>query len=79
MEDKVARKPDAADFKQLKILLRMLEDRIAQAVPNVRGCRSRADAEWELTCAPHRRAEAPRIARSSCLTCYTPSISPTTR
>jgi hypothetical protein len=37
VEDKVARKPDAADFKQLKILLRMLEDRIAQAVPNVRG------------------------------------------
>ena len=32
----MARKPDAADFKQLKILLRMLEDRIAQAVPNVR-------------------------------------------
>ena len=35
-EGKVASKPDAADFKQLKILLRMLEDRIAQAVPSVR-------------------------------------------
>jgi hypothetical protein len=35
-EGKVVAKAAAADFKQLKVLLRMLEDRIAQAVPNVR-------------------------------------------
>ena len=35
-EGRVASKAAAADFKQLKILLRMLEDRIAQAAPTVR-------------------------------------------
>lgn len=34
-----AGKPAAADFKQLKILLRMLEDNIAKAVPLVRPAR----------------------------------------
>lgn len=67
-DGKVVAKAAAVDFKQLKVLLRMLEDRIAQAVPNVRPgsmCFPPV-AAIALTARACRRAPASRTARSSC-------------
>jgi len=65
-----AGKPAAADFKQLKILLRMLEDNIAKAVPPVRPARLLAVASPDGTDSRAlRRAPAPRTGLTFCLIC----------